>query len=171
MHVVRLEGDLTVKTKLHSLKIKDELQGSSSLGPNYLACSVLKNDHLNASSLPLKELPSIISEDDDIYKDALPDFMTSPNFDMACATRLGDSSECPQFDSAGVIVREKEMGKAKSVPSDVFYEAEGSDNSDFVSVTFSTRNPSSPDYDGRDTQVFDSSILLNFRWRKNASLI
>lgn len=143
--MVRLEGDLAVKMKLHSLNIKDELQGSSALGPKYLACSVLKKDHLFASPPPLKELPSVISEEEDIYTDALPDFMTLP--------------ESPQFDSIGVLIREKEMGKAKSVPGDVFYEAEGSDNSDFVSVTFSTRNPSSPDYDGIDTQVFYSSIM------------
>ncbi|KAE9455056.1 hypothetical protein C3L33_13039, partial [Rhododendron williamsianum] len=151
VHVVRLEGDLTIKMKLHSLKIKDELQGSSSLGPKYLACSVLKNDHLFASPPPLKELPSVISEDDDIYTDALPDFMTLPEY-----------SECPQFDSVGVLIREKEMGKAKSVPGDVFYEAEGSDNSDFVSVTFSTRNPSSPDYDGIDTQMSIRMSKLDF---------
>lgn len=154
VHVVRLEGDLTIKMKLHSLKIKDELQGFSSLGPKYLACSVLKNDHLFASPPPLKVLPSVISEDDDIYTDALPDFMTLPEY-----------SECPQFDSVGVLIREKEMGKGKSVPGDVFYEVEGSDNSDFVSVTFSTRNPSSPDYDGIDTEVFDSSIMSIFMRR------
>ncbi|KAI8561923.1 hypothetical protein RHMOL_Rhmol04G0379800 [Rhododendron molle] len=151
VHVVRLEGDLTIKMKLHSLKIKDEIQGSTSLGPKYLACSVLKNDHLFASPLPLKELPSVISEDDDIYTDALPDFMTLPEY-----------SECPQFDSVGVLIREKEMGKAKGVPGDVFYEAEGSDNSDFVSVTFSTRNPSSPDYDGIDTQMSIRMSKLDF---------
>ncbi|KAK1391162.1 hypothetical protein POM88_019340 [Heracleum sosnowskyi] len=44
VHVVRCEGDLTVKVKLHSLKIKDKLQASSNLSPQYLACSVQKDD-------------------------------------------------------------------------------------------------------------------------------
>ncbi|CAL5415223.1 unnamed protein product [Camellia sinensis] len=81
VHVIRLEGDLTVKMKLHSLKIKDELQGSLSSGPKYLACSVLKTDPLFASPSTLdplvKEVPAVISEEDDIFKDASPDFMMS----------------------------------------------------------------------------------------------
>ncbi|XP_057475541.1 uncharacterized protein LOC130763619 isoform X1 [Actinidia eriantha] len=169
VHVVRMEGDLTVKMKLHSLKIKDELQGSLSLDPKYLACSVLKNDHLFASPHLVKELPTTISEDDDIFRDALPDFMSLPdtvidsqNIDMAYAARLSDVNECVEFDSVGDFVREKEMGKEKGVTGDVFYEAEGSDNSDFVSVTFATRSPSSPDYDGVDTQMSIRMSKLEF---------
>ncbi|XP_028051145.1 uncharacterized protein LOC114255802 isoform X2 [Camellia sinensis] len=170
VHVIRLEGDLTVKMKLHSLKIKDELQGSLSSGPKYLACSVLKNDPLFASPSTLdplvKEVPTVISEEDDIFKDALPDFMSLPdysqNFDMAFASRSGDISEYAEFDSVGDIVREKEVGKGKSTTGDVFYEAEGSDNSDFVSVTYSTRNPSSPDYDGIDAQMSIRMSKLEF---------
>ncbi|GMP92953.1 hypothetical protein CsSME_00042986 [Camellia sinensis var. sinensis] len=156
--------------KLHSLKIKDELQGSLSSGPKYLACSVLKNDPLFASPSTLdplvKEVPTVISEEDDIFKDALPDFMSLPdysqNFDMAFASRSGDISEYAEFDSVGDIVREKEVGKGKSTTGDVFYEAEGSDNSDFVSVTYSTRNPSSPDYDGIDAQMSIRMSKLEF---------
>ncbi|GFZ13853.1 calcium-dependent lipid-binding family protein [Actinidia rufa] len=169
VHVVRMEGDLTVKMKLHSLKIKDELQGSLSLDPKYLACSVLKNDHLFSSAHLVKELPTTISEDDDIFRDALPDFMSLPdtviysqNLDMAYAVRLSDVNECVEFDSVGDFVREKEMGKEKGVTGDVFYEAEGSDNSDFVSVTFATRSPSSPDYDGVDTQMSIRMSKLEF---------
>lgn len=142
MYVSRCEGDLTVKTKLHSLKIKDELQGSLSSHPQYLACSFLGDQDtgpLNLLEHGRKEL--LMMEEDDNFKDALPEFMLLP-----------DSSE------AGID--EKDQSKGKSVVADVFYEAEGADDSDFVSVIYLTRNPDSPDYDGIDTQVMNDSMFL-----------
>ncbi|XP_052204938.1 uncharacterized protein LOC127809843 isoform X2 [Diospyros lotus] len=173
VHVVSSEGDLIVKMKLHSLKITDELQGSSSLSPKYLACSVLKNGVLFASprSLdpPAKERASVVSEDDDIFKDALPDLLSmhdlgthSPNFDITYGARLSNISEDTDFESVGDLVHEKETGKVKSASDDCFYEAEGSDNSDFVSVMFSTRSPTSPNYDGIDTQMSIRMSKLEF---------
>lgn len=124
--------------KLHSLKIMDELQGSLSSHSQYLARSIITDHHLLSYPSNIesqgKDLPAVTVEEDDIFKDALPDFLTS-----------SDTSE--------VSIREKDQSKGKIVPGDVFYEALGSDDSDFVSVTFSTRDPSSPDYDGIDAQV------------------
>lgn len=137
VHVSRCLGDLTVKMKLHSLKIMDELQGSASLHSQYLACSVTTDNYSltcpNISEPHGKDLSMVTSEDDDIFKDALPDFMTLP-----------DSAEA---------VRDMDQSKGIILPADVFYETLGFDDSDFVSLTFLIRNPESPDYDGIDTQV------------------
>ncbi|KAL2508511.1 uncharacterized protein Fot_32158 [Forsythia ovata] len=83
VHVSRCLGDLTVKMKLHSLKIMDELQGSASLCSQYLACLVT-TDHYsltctNISEPHGKDLSMVTNEDDDIFKDALPDFMAFPD--------------------------------------------------------------------------------------------
>ncbi|KAK2971030.1 hypothetical protein RJ640_025804 [Escallonia rubra] len=123
--------------KLHSLKIKDELQGSS----QYLACSVVNNSSF-ASHGTLA--PRVVkAEDNDIFKDALPDFMSLP-------------------DSADTFLNENDMGKTKAFSGDVFYEAQGTDDSDFVSVTFLTRNPDSLDYDGIDTKMSIRMSKLEF---------
>lgn len=139
MHVVRCEGDLTVKVKLHSLKIKDELQASSNLSPQYLACSVQKDDSSSASLSSVEPLGNepLSTEDDDIFKDALPDFLTS--------------------DSAEAVTSEKVTVVGRTNSADVFYEAEDVEDSHFVSLTFLTRNTSSPDYDGVDSQVLRSA--------------
>lgn len=138
MRVLHSEGDLTVKMKLHSLKINDELQRSLCSGPQYLACSVLVDHGAASCPDPLephgKELPLMVIEEDDIFKDALPDFLAFT-------------------DSAEATTPEKELLRGRSVLGDIFYEALGSDDSDFVSLTFITRTPDSPDYDGIDTQV------------------
>ncbi len=140
--------------KLHSLKIIDELQGRLSLSPRYLACSVQKNDKSSTSTgifdPHAREMSMILPEDDDIFKDALPDFM--------CGV-MGDISDPTGFESSEAFSLEKDLGKGKGTSCEIFYEAEGSDNSDFVSVTFSTRSSGSPDYDGVDTQVLKLSIL------------
>ncbi|MCD7461320.1 hypothetical protein HAX54_045890 [Datura stramonium] len=91
VRVLHSEGDLSVKMKLHSLKIKDELQ-----------------------------------------------------------------------DSIEATTPEKELTKGKKSCYDIFYEALGSDDSDFVSLTFTTRHPDSPDYDGIDTQMSISMSKLEF---------
>ncbi|XP_015087740.1 uncharacterized protein LOC107031055 isoform X1 [Solanum pennellii] len=147
VRVLHSEGDLAVKMKLHSLKIKDELQGSLCPGPQYLACSVLMDHGASSCTDPLepdgKEPPLTVIDEDDIFKDALPDFLS-----------LTDSIEA--------TTPEKELSRGRSLASDIFYEALGSDDSDFVSLTFTTRHPDSPDYDGIDTQMSISMSKLEF---------
>lgn len=137
VHVSRCTNDLVIKVKLNSLKIRDELQGSISSHSKYLACSVIdQNLHSLPDYLELegKDHFNMTLEEDDIFKDALPDFAT-----------LHDSAE------TGIL--EKNLSRGKINPPDAFYEAMSADGCDFVSVTFLTRNASSPDYDGIDTQV------------------
>ncbi|KAL0340597.1 UNVERIFIED_CONTAM: hypothetical protein Sradi_4576500 [Sesamum radiatum] len=114
----------------------DELQGSVSTHSQYLACSVSMDQHSPSSANILepqeKDLFEVTVDEDDTFKDALPDFLT-----------LHDSAE----------IHEKDLSKGKTISNDIFYVAVSSDDSDFVSVTFLTRNPGSPDYDGIDTQV------------------
>ncbi|KAK6779427.1 hypothetical protein RDI58_021611 [Solanum bulbocastanum] len=147
VRVLHSEGDLAVKMKLHSLKIKDELQGSLCPGPQYLACSVLMDHGASSCSDPLephgKEPPLTVIDEDDIFKDALPDFLSFT-------------------DSIEATTPEKELSRGRSLASDIFYEALGSDDSDFVSLTFATRHPDSPDYDGIDTQMSVSMSKLEF---------
>lgn len=125
-----------MKVKLHSLKIKDELQATSNLSPQYLACSVQKDDNsLNSpSSIEPQGNELLPTEDDDIFKDALPDFLS-----------LSDSAEA--------IISEKDTTVGRTNSADVFYEAEDVEDSHFVSLIFLTRSTSSPDYDGVDSQV------------------
>ncbi|CAI9779714.1 unnamed protein product [Fraxinus pennsylvanica] len=146
VHVSRCLGDLTVKMKLHSLKIMDELQGSASSRSQYLACSVTTDIYSlpcpNISEPHGKDPSMVTNEDEDIFKDALPDFMSLP-----------DSAEA---------VHEMDQSKGIIRPADVFYEALGSDDSDFVSLTFLIRNPECPDYDGIDTQMSIKMSRLEF---------
>ncbi|KAJ8532740.1 hypothetical protein K7X08_015629 [Anisodus acutangulus] len=147
VRVLHSEGDLAVKMKLHSLKIKDELQGSLCSGAQYLACSVLMDHGATSCRDPLeshgKELPLAVIEEDDIFKDALPDFLSFT-------------------DTIEATTPEKELSRGRSLASDIFYEALGSDDSDFVSLTFTMRHPDSPDYDGIDTQMSISMSKLEF---------
>lgn len=135
MHVVRCEGDLTVKLKLHSLKIIDELQASLHSSPQYLACSIQKDGHsfVSLSNLKPQKNEPLLTEDNDIFKDASPDFLS-----------FTDSAEA---------VTEKDLLEEISNSADVYYEAEDVENSQFVSLTFLTRTSSSPDYDGVDSHV------------------
>ncbi|KAG8370579.1 hypothetical protein BUALT_Bualt14G0131800 [Buddleja alternifolia] len=143
VHVSSCTSDLTVKVKLNSLKIMDELQGSLSSHSQYLACSVVTDHHSHRDTNNLEtqgtDLFSVTVEEDDIFKDAMQDFMT-----------LSDSVETGTPE------------KGKLVHGDVFYEALGTDDSDFVSVSFLTRNPGSPDYDGIDTQMSIRMSKLEF---------
>lgn len=142
MHLTRIDDDLNVKMKLHSLTIRDELQGRLFTSPCYLACSVLRNENIFSSPLNnshKKETSLAPYEDDDSFKDALPEFFALPDTEIHSG-----------IDSA--VIPEKELGKESATWGEIFYEAECND-SNFVSVTFSTRSPSSSDYDGVDTQV------------------
>ncbi|XP_074383059.1 uncharacterized protein LOC141724723 isoform X2 [Apium graveolens] len=149
VHVVRCEGDLTVKVKLHSLKIKDELQASSDLSRQYLACSVQKDDNSLASlsSVEPQGNETLSTEDDDIFKDALPDFLSFS-------------------DPVEALISEKETVVGKTNSADVFYEAEDVEDSHFVSLTFLTRNTSSPDYDGVDSQMIVTMSKLEFYFNR-----
>lgn len=161
VHVVLCDGELSVKTKLRSLKIKDELQGRWSNNPKYLACSVVKNDHAFASpstsDCHRKDLPVFfaVSEEDENFTDALSDFTSLPdtqNMDIAFSF----------VDSADTFLQEKDLGKGKCTSVEMFYETQESDNSDFVSVTFSMRSPDSPNYGGIDTQMSIRMSRLEF---------
>ncbi|KAB2599256.1 hypothetical protein D8674_009527 [Pyrus ussuriensis x Pyrus communis] len=164
LHMIRWEGDLTLKMKLHSLKIKDELQVRLSTTPQYLACSVLNNDNLVSSpgivDPHMKEMSALLHEDDDTFTDALPDFMSisdtglgSQIMDMDTCATTEDVNDDTGFATPQAIIHEKKLVKEKVISGEIFYEADGGDNSNFVSVTFLTRSSSSPDYDGIDTQM------------------
>ncbi|ONI27903.1 hypothetical protein PRUPE_1G110200 [Prunus persica] len=164
LHMSRWEGDLTLKMKLHSLKIKDELQGRLSTTPQYLACSVLNNDNSVSSPVIIdphwKEMSTLLHADDDTFTDALPDFMSmsdagfgSQIMNMDTSATAEDINDGTGFASTDNLILEKNLVKGKVISGEIFYEAEGGDNLNFVSVTFMTRSSCSPDYDGIDTQM------------------
>ncbi|KAJ4843890.1 hypothetical protein Tsubulata_025940 [Turnera subulata] len=169
VHVTRADGDLTVKMKLRSLKIKDELQGRLSSHPHYLACSILKNDKSVASpSTPdseEKDTSVELHDDDDTFIDAFQDFLSpsdhcvSPRIDRFLGEMTTDSTE---LQSAQPLVYAHEPLHGKHISSEIFYEVQGGDNLDFVSLIFITRSSSSPDYDGIDTQMSIRMSKLEF---------
>lgn len=143
MHVSICASDLSLKVKLNSLKIMDELQGSLYGHSQYFACSVNIDQHpssnpnleqLGKDMQAAVEEEDVFNDADDDFNDALSDFMIL-------------------HDNAETVIHEMDSFNVNTVSNDVFYEAMGSDDSDFVSVTFLRRNPGSPDYDGVDTQV------------------
>lgn len=158
MHIISLDGDLTVKMKLHSLKIKDELQGCLSETPQYLACSVLKNDDLlnsqDACDAPEMDVSTVLPEEDDTFTDALTEFMSVTD------TSPGAGKDHDDFLPTEALIRKHDLVQEKGIASEIFYEAEGGDSSDFVSLIFSTRSYNSSDYDGIDMQVLYLSIKL-----------
>lgn len=169
--MISCEGDLTIRMKLHSLQIRDVLQGCLSASPQYLAYSVLGND--NRFSSPditdphEKEMPVAVNEDDDTFKDALPEFASlsdaacySQNLDTTPCGTTGENIGTAGFESAEALIQEQDLVIGRGI-SEIFYEAEGGDHMDFVSVIFSTRSPSSQDYDGIDTQVFNLHITVS----------
>ena len=136
------------------------------MAPRYLAVSVLKNDTLSSSSGSFdshgKDASLGFPDDDDSFMDALSDFISQAdggnclhNMDLDQQGLMGIASD---FESLENLINEKEIDKGRSTPNEIYYEAEGSDNSNFVSVSFATRSSGSPDYDGIDTQV----LLLRF---------
>lgn len=156
------DGDLTVKTKLHSLQIKDKLQGRFSASSQYLAYSVGKSGSVPSS--PDANESSYMytprAEEDDIFKDALSDFMSvhessifSSQLDSP-GSKVGEFSSTPRFDHTHALMHEVDVGRGKGFYADIFFEAQDSDHLDFVSVNFATRGSGSPDYDGIDTQVY-----------------
>lgn len=104
-------------------------------------------------------------EEDDIFKDALQDFLSLPDhendlqhMDMAKSVQMEDVTDFMEVDSAVASTQETDREKGKGTSSEIFFEAQDSGSSDFVSVTFSKRNTGSPDYDGIDTQVPYTSV-------------
>lgn len=154
--------------KLQTLKIKDEIQGRLSKSTQYLARSV---DHENKkldSDISERGITTTILEDEDSFADALQDFMSvsdqglhSPNTDL-----IGDLSSShllEQHDAGGYADTSNHgMEQMKGKIGEVFYEAADSNIPDFVSVTFLTRNPGSPQYVGIDTQVKTSFLRSKF---------
>ncbi|KAK7291737.1 hypothetical protein RIF29_07114 [Crotalaria pallida] len=170
VNVILADGDLTVKMKLHSLKIKDELLGCLSGDPRYLAVSVLKNETMSSSPDSFdshgKDVSIGIPDDDDSFMDALSEFISQAdggnhllNEDLEQQGLVGIASD---FESLENLIHEKEIEKGKSTPREVYYEAEGSEHSNFVSVSFSTRSSGSPDYDGIDTEMSVCMSKLEF---------
>lgn len=160
-----------MKTKLHSLKIKDKLQGPHSMFSQYLACSVL-NDNLKADScctfdFDESESQNFFPEEDDCFKDALPDFMSTPdrsfnmqNLDLAYNS-MTKPDACEQYvgvNYTDVVHHDKNQVKGRI--GEIFYEARDNSVSDFVAVTFLTRSPDSLLYDGIDTQVIN--VVFSF---------
>ncbi|KAG9446693.1 hypothetical protein H6P81_012821 [Aristolochia fimbriata] len=171
VNVARLGGDLTVKMKLHSLKIRDDLQGRNATCEQYLACSVMTDESSDSSNCPdLKTLPKLHLEEDDIFKDALSDFMSNAdqtihlvNPDMPYSAKLvpADCSGSAFVEETSIIF-DKELGKGKSVISEEFYEACNDDTTDFIALSFMTRGPDSPLYDGTDVQMSIRMTKLEF---------
>ncbi|KAJ6689863.1 hypothetical protein OIU85_006185 [Salix viminalis] len=173
VHMIHAEGDLTVKMKLHSLKIKDELKSRQSANPRYLACSVLKNDKFLVSSHNVDPLgmgmPTLPHDEEDTFTDALPDFLSladggiySPKMDVTHSGIKGDANDSSEFESPESFTLEQDLLQGVFFSDEIFYEAQGSDSSDFVSVNFSMRSSSSPDYDGIDTQMSIRMSKLEF---------
>ncbi|KAK8704101.1 hypothetical protein V6N13_047734 [Hibiscus sabdariffa] len=187
-------SDLVVKTKLHSLQIKDELQGRLSGSSQYLACSVLKYD----SSLESKQTCDLNGsetsgvhlddgdafkdaskqtcdlngnetsgvhldddyDDDDAFKDALPEFISLTDSDTL--SQYMDMMDASGFEQDEMIIHEKDLMQGKGLSGEIFYDAQGGDDLDFVSVTFSKKGPSSPSYDGIDTEMSVRMSKLEF---------
>ncbi|KAK4265962.1 hypothetical protein QN277_026944 [Acacia crassicarpa] len=170
VHLIHADGDLTVKMKLHSLKIKDELQGHVSVGEHYLAVSVLKNETPSTCSDSLnshgKDVSVGLPEDDDSFMDALSEFMSQHDAGNYMHNMSLDQQGLvgipPDFESLKTFIQEKGVEEGHGTPCEVYYEIEGVDNLDFISVTFSTRSSGSPDYDGIDTQMNVRMSKLEF---------
>lgn len=161
VHLIHADGDLKVKMKLHALKIKDELQCRLLRGDHYLAVSVLKNEALHPSSGSVnsrgKDVPVGNPDDDDSFTDALSEFMSQQDAGIYLHNLDSDQQGLfgipPDFESLETLIPESDVEGGQGTACEEYYEVEGIENADFVSVSFSTRSSTSPDYDGVDTQV------------------
>ncbi|CAH2036004.1 unnamed protein product [Thlaspi arvense] len=171
VHMISSESGLTVRTKLHSLKIKDELQHQQSGSAQYLAYSVLKNEGIQDSPGICdsydKEMSVGHADDEDAFTDALPEFLSptepgTPDMDMIQCSMMMDSDEHVGLEDAEGGFHEKDTSQGKGLCDEVFYEVQGSEFSDFVSVVFLTRSSSSHDYNGIDTQMSIRMSKLEF---------
>lgn len=169
VNLIQQENDLTVRMTLHSLRIEDKLQGHVSTTCKYIACSVLENDSQDPDEEIINkcstELAENISEEDEFFKDALPDFSCPSDFSSIPQSILSSSPSTPKqnpsHDFGTPLTSSKyelfdwnlPVGGEKTKEEDV---------SDFVSVTFVTRQPNSPHYDGTDTQMNIRMTKLDF---------
>lgn len=152
-----------MKTKLHSLKIKDELHGRLSMSTKYLACSVInedlesfpkKNEDLEpeGSSTPDREgNPKSFSVEEDSFMDALTDFTPDQTSNLHDHDTPSNSmSDLNEY----TLCFDGDQQKMK--PTEIFYEAQDNNVTDFVVLTFLSRTPDSCLYDGIDSQVTES---------------
>ncbi|KAH7682946.1 Vacuolar protein sorting-associated protein 13 [Dioscorea alata] len=169
VNLVQFGGNLSVKAKLHSLKIKDGLQVHRAAGQQYLACSVQQEHERchspGGSELNDKDMQKLFVEEDDSFTDALPDFMLiDQSFYSQNPDVLSYSTSARSSDQYGGICDLDEISRdqLKGKNDEVFYEAWDNNVSDFVVVTFVTGSPDSPLYDGIDTQMCISMSALEF---------
>lgn len=147
-----------MKTKLHSLKIMDELQGRLSMTSKYLVCSVI-NESVGATSSDTLDKGgdlSIFPVDEDPFMDALTDFTPDQNSnpdDCQIPNFISDANEYNEIGSKDGSCFDGDEQNAK--PTEIFYEAQDSNVADFVVLTFLSRSPDSCLYDGIDSQVID----------------
>ncbi|KAG2241767.1 hypothetical protein Bca52824_096390 [Brassica carinata] len=120
VHMISSESGLTVRTKLHSLKIKDELQQSGSA--QYLAYSVLKNEYIQdprRCDAYDKEMSVGHADDEDAFTDALPEFLSptepgTPDMDMIQCSMMMDSDEHVGIEDAEGGFHEKDTSQEKA---------------------------------------------------------
>ncbi|XP_074301933.1 uncharacterized protein LOC141633346 isoform X1 [Silene latifolia] len=160
VHVTLADGNLTAKMKLHSLRIKDELQSRSTKKPQHLVYSVVKSEQTVSSptltDLQTGQIATMLTEEDD-FKDALQEFF--PGVDMSTVLQKSPNLES---DPSEVFNSSLDLAKGNGSSSEIFYEALGSDNSDFVSVIFMIKDPNSSEYEGIDTQMSVCMSKLEF---------
>ncbi|KAL6634351.1 hypothetical protein ACP70R_027022 [Stipagrostis hirtigluma subsp. patula] len=160
VNVVQSSRGLSVKTKLHSLKIKDELQGRLSMSSKYLACSVINESvETTCSGGPDNEGDlSPFSVDEDSFMDALTDF--TPEQSSSPHENEVDTNEYTEMSPKGGLWFDGDQQKVK--PPEIFYEAQDNNVTDFVVLTFLSRSPDSCLYDGIDSQMSIRMSALEF---------
>lgn len=166
VNLIQQENDLTVRMKLHSLKIEDKLQGHVSTTCKYIARSVLEND----SQYLFEEIDNKciraldISEDDEFFKDALPDFSCPSDYASFPQSNLSSFPLTPRENSSQDFGTPVTNSKYELFDWNLALgeQTEDVDVSDFVSVIFVTRQPNSPHYDGTDTQMSIRMTKLDF---------
>eukprot|EP01018_Ginkgo_biloba_P025446 Gb_15429 [translate_table: standard] len=176
VNLIQQDNEFSVGMKLHSLKIEDKLQGHVSANCKYVARSVLKNDGEDLYEETLKKCSRDSAmkmlDEEEYFKDALPDFSTlsdlvsnpQSNFNSLLTTPREVSSD---FTTSIAISKNEPnwglpLGKEEALMGSIFEDAEEEEASDFVSVTFVTRQPDSPNYDGTDTQMSIRMAKLDF---------
>ncbi|WVZ75446.1 hypothetical protein U9M48_023496 [Paspalum notatum var. saurae] len=172
VNVVQSSRGLSVKTKLHSLKITDELQGRLSMSSQYLACSVI-NESMEATCSGTSDKGSAtpdkggdldpFSVDEDSFMDALTDFIPDQNsnlHDNETPNFISDANEFSEMSSKDGLWLDGDQNNAK--PTEIFYEAQDNNVTDFVVLTFLTRSPDSCLYDGIDSQMSIRMSALEF---------
>ncbi|KAL6841988.1 hypothetical protein ACP4OV_028188 [Aristida adscensionis] len=166
VNVVQSSRGLSVRTKLHSLQIKDELQGRLSMSSKYLACSVINESaEATCSGAPEKDADlSPFSVDEDSFMDALTDFTpeqsSSPHENEIPPNLISDTNEYTEMMSKDGLWFDGDKKKVK--PTEIFYEAQDNNVTDFIVVTFLSRSPDSCLYDGIDSQMIIRMSALEF---------